>query len=128
MIKDAESLGLKDFGVLLESVEAELGVMFKVEMRISGMSLERVEGVFGVMLEAVEVVLRTVLAATREVLRVVSEPVALLLNKTDAGNKGRLDCELSEPVAAERLATPIVILAVETEALCERSVAKGMGE
>lgn len=73
-------------------------------------------------------VLQTVLAATREVHKVVFESVESLFHETDAGNERRLDCESPGSVAAEMVATPIVILAVETEALREKSVAKGMGE
>lgn len=74
---------------------------------------------------ALEVVL---VAATREVLKVVLESVELLLRETDAEDKDRLSCKLAEPVAVEMVATPIVILAVETEALRKKSVAKGKGE
>lgn len=97
-------------------------------MEAYGAALEKSEGAFDVVLETVEAVLEAVLMAKREVLKVVLDPVGLLLHETDTGTKGRLDRELPEPVAAETVATPIVILAVETEALREKSVAKGMGE
>lgn len=80
-----------------------------------------------VVLETEKVVLEVVLVATREVLERLLESVELLLHETDAENKDRLESELPEWVAVEMVARPIVILALETEALCEKVVAKGAG-
>ena len=100
-----------------------LGIAVEEYKAVSGTA----EGASDMVLEEAGVVLEAVFGATIEVLRVVLvieervfvrelEILELLLHDTDA-----------EILAVETGATPIVKLAVETEAFREKAVPKGAG-
>jgi hypothetical protein len=88
--------------------------------------LETSGGVLGVSLEAISEVLKAVLGVAERVSEVVLDDTAELLpHKTDVVNVGLTNAELPKLLAVEMVATPIVLLAVKTEAFREKAVAKG---
>lgn len=124
-----ESSRLKEaFGALLKISGEMLGAMFGIAMEVSRAAPEIAEGALDTVLGTVGLVLESMLVAIREVLKVVFELVESVLHETDARNKGRRNCELPASVVVEVIATPIVVLAVETDAFRKMSVAKGAGE